>query len=56
MAVSKLNQDKKNLVYNKGNKNFVAIQNFSRYKKKSVLFYKSKNIESNANNNYYPNS
>ena len=53
---SKLNQNKKNLIYNKGNKNFVAIQNFSRYKKKSVLFYKSKNVESSDNNNYYVNS
>ena len=53
---SKLNQ-KKNLIYNnKSNKNFVAIQNFSRYKKKSVLFYKSKNVESSDNNNYYINS
>ena len=50
----KINQ-KKNVIYNKCNKNFVAIQNFSRYKKKSVLFYKNKNNETNVNSNYYLN-
>ena len=51
----KINQNKKNLIYNKCNKNFVAIQNFSRYKKKSVLFYKNKSNETNVNSNYYLN-
>ena len=48
-----LNQNKKNLVYNKCNKKFVAIENFSRYKKKSVLFYKNKNNETSVNSNYF---
>ena len=30
LITSKINQNKKNLINNKGNKNFVAIQNFSR--------------------------
>ena len=48
----KLNQ-KKNLIYNKFNKKFVAIQNFDKYKKKSVFFYKNKKNEANINSNYY---
>ena len=50
----KVNQNKKNMIYNKCNKKFIAIQNFSRYKKKSVLFYK--NNETNVNSNYYIHS
>ena len=51
--------DQKNLLCNDINKNknkkFIAIQNFSRYKKKSILFYKNKNNETNinTNNNYF---
>ena len=52
--------NKKKILYNDCNKNknkkFIAIQNFSRYKKKSVLFYKNKNNETNINtnnNNYF---
>jgi len=58
--INNLNSKKK-LVYNNNdcnknkNKKFIAIQNFSRYKKKSVLFYKNKNNETNinTNNNYF---
>ena len=50
----KLKQNNKNNIYYKCNKKFVAIQNFSRYQKKSVLFYK--NNEKDINNNYYINS
>ena len=52
----KINQDKKDLMNNKYNKKFVAIQNFSRYKKKSVLFYKNKTNEMPFNSNYYINN
>ena len=41
----KLKQNNKNNIYYKCNKKFVAIQNFSRYQKKSVLFYKNNEKE-----------
>ena len=60
--IPKLNQNKKNGIRinnNKQllNKNFVVIQNFSRYKKKSDFFNKNKNNNTyiNNNSNYYVN-